>query len=287
MSFSFNRSDWCKLLVGACVVVLIGVAYPTWRHFYPVTAAKGWDYRVFHSDIPMVSALALDGQNNVFASQELSNTKGKILSLNTDGSVTEVLAGLSKPDGQVMFRGGLVIGQEGGTLPVLWLHDGHSEALFEANNVEGLATDGHVLFAIEDKTPGRLLRYEPETRALSVLREGLAEGEGISVCKDGRLFYTEKAKGWVKQWQSEGEDTLVAENLNAPGFVQCTDDGLWITEDATHMARLLLLDSSGHLQVILNHLRAAQTIIQIDPNRYLLAEQGRNRILEVRRKTSK
>jgi sugar lactone lactonase YvrE len=56
------------------------------------------------------------------------------------------------------------------------------------------------LFAIEDKSPGRLLRFEPDTQTLTVLRAGLDEGEGVSVCPDGRLFYTEKAKGWVKQW---------------------------------------------------------------------------------------
>lgn len=265
------------------MTIIVGVGYPAWRHFYPVTTAKGWVYEVFHSGIPMVRALAVDDQNAVFVSQELSNKKGKILRLTKDGSTSEVLTGLSKPDGQVMFRGGLVTGQEGGTLPVLWLHDGKAEALFEADNVEGIATDGHALFAIEDKTPGRLLRYDLETHELSVLREGLDEGEGISICQDGRVFYTEKAKGWVKQWKPEGIDTIVAKGLKAPGFVQCTEDGLWITEDVTHMARLLLLDSSGNLQVILDHLRAAQTIIQLDADRYLLAEQGRNRILELKR----
>ncbi|WP_415764511.1 hypothetical protein [Pseudomonas sp. ZB1P45] len=283
MSLSFTGSNWRRFLFGVCLTILVGLGYPAWRHFYPVTAANGWDYEVFHSAIPMASALAVDDQNAVFVSQELSNEKGKILRLKPGGSTTEVLTGLSKPDGQVMFRGGLVTGQEGGTLPVLWLHDGKSDALFEADNVEGIATDGHALFAIEDKTPGRLLRYDPETHELSVLREGLDEGEGISICPDGRLFYTEKAKGWVKQWKAEGVDTVVAKGLNAPGFVQCTGDGLWITEDATHMARLLLLDSSGNLQAILNHLRAAQTIIRLDADRYLLAEQGRNRILELKR----
>jgi hypothetical protein len=39
----------------------------------------------------------------------------------------------------------------------------------------------------------------------------------------------------------KGDDRVIAEGLNAPGFVQCTEDGLWITEDATHMARLLLV----------------------------------------------
>lgn len=269
-------------LLGLCTIAFIALGLSAWRHFCPVTASSGWDYGVFQDGITKVSALAYDGQT-VYASQELSGEKGKILGLHTDGNITELLTGLSKPDGQVMYRGGLVTGQEGGTLPVLWLHDGKAEALFEANNVEGITTNGRVLFAIEDMKSGRLLRYEPESRSLSVLRDGLAEGEGLSLCNDGRLFYTEKAKGWVKQWQPEGQDKLVVDGLNAPGFVQCSDDGLWITEDATHGARLLLLDTSGSLQVILRHLRSAQAIVQIAPHHYLLAEQGRNRIIEIHR----
>lgn len=282
MPLPFTNAARLKLLLGFCTIALSALGFSAWRHFCPVTASKGWDYGVFHEGITKVSALAYDGQT-VYASQELSDEKGKILGLNTDGSIAELMTGLSKPDGQVMYLGGLVTGQEGGKLPVLWLHEGQTEALFEANNVEGIATDGRVLFAIEDMKLGRLLRYEPESRSLTVLRDGLAEGEGLSLCNDGRLFYTEKARGWVKQWQPGGQDKLVVDGLNAPGFVQCSNDGLWITEDATHGARLLLLDASGDLQVILRHLRSAQTIIQIAPHHYLLAEQGRNRILEVHR----
>jgi hypothetical protein len=282
MPLPFARSFSRKLLLGLCTIALSAMAFSAWRHFCPVTASNGWDYGVYRDGISKVSALSYDGQT-VYASQELSDGKGKILGLHADGSVTEVLTGLSKPDGQVMYRGGLVTGQEGGKLPVFWVHDGQTETLFEANNVEGIATDGRALIAIEDMKSGRLLRYEPESRSLSVLREGLAEGEGLSLCSDDRLFYTEKAKGWVKQWQPESQDKLIVDGLNAPGFVQCSDDGLWITEDATHGARLLLLDTSGNLQVILSHLRSAQTIIQIAPHHYLLAEQGRNRIIEIQR----
>ena len=282
MPLPFTSATRRNLLLGLCTIALSAMGFSAWRHFCPVTASSGWDYGVFHEGITKVSALSYDGET-VYASQELSDEKGKILRLHTDGSITELQTGLSKPDGQVMYRGGLVTGQEGGKLPVLWLHDGQTEALFEANNAEGITTDGRVLFAIEDTKSGRLLRYEPESRSLSVLREGLAEGEGLSLCNDGRLFYTEKAKGWVKQWQPEGPDKLVVDGLKAPGFVQCSDDGLWITEDATHGSRLLLLHASGNLQVILRHLRSAQTIVQIAPHHYLLAEQGRNRIIEIHR----
>ncbi|WP_234358344.1 hypothetical protein [Metapseudomonas resinovorans] len=248
-------------------MVLTSVAaYPAWRYLHPVTAAEGWEYRLFSQGISIISALALDSQGTQFVSQEQPDRTGKILRLQADARGTEVLTGLSKPDGQMLFR------------------DGRVETLFEADSVEAVVTDGHLLYAIEDGPQGRLLRYDPDTRQFTVLREGLDKGEGITICPDGRLFYTDKANGRVKQWQPAGQDPLVVEDLNAPGFVQCTKDGLWITEDATHGARLLLLDPSGRLEVILQHLRAPQTVIPLSSGRYHLAEHGRNRVLEIFRR---
>jgi hypothetical protein len=45
----------------------------------------------------------------------------------------------------------------------------------------------------------------------------------------------------------------------------------------------LLLDSQGVLHVVPTHLRSAQTVLPTGANRYLVAEQGRHRILEFRR----
>lgn len=272
---------WLMLVLGASLVSTSG--YAAWRHLFPVVASKGWGYQVFHADIPRVSALVRDAQGALFISQEFSDGKGTILKRATDGSLKTMLSGLSKPDGLALYDGGVAVGQEGGTFPVLLLRGDRTESLFGADDVEGLASDGHFLYAIEDKKLGRLLRFDPVSGEVVTLRDGLDEGEAITACADGRLFYTEKAKGWVKQWQATGEDTLVQAGLNAPGFLLCSADGLWITEDATHMARVLLLDPAGHLQVILNHMRAVQTIVASTDGSYLVAEQGRDRILELTR----
>ena len=88
----------------------------------------------------------------------------------------------------------------------------------------------------------------------------------------------------MKRWRPDGGDELVLGSLNAPGFLMCDDEGLWVTEDATHRARLLLLDHrGGSVQVILRHLRSAQTVLSLAPGRLWIAEQGRGRILEVER----
>jgi DNA-binding beta-propeller fold protein YncE len=269
-----------------CLVLLVpGLAYPAWRHFYPVMSAPDWQYRVVQTDIARVSALALDTQGRLYISQEFANGEGTILKQNSDGSLETVLHGLSKPDGLASYGDGVAVSQESGQLPLLLLQGDKVEPLFASDNVEGIASDGHYLYFIEDKQRGRLRRYDPSTAQVVTLREGLEEGEGVTVCADGRLFYTEKKKGWVKQWQASGEDTLVQAGLNQPGFLLCSADGLWISEDSTHMARLLLLDPSGQLQVILQHLRSAQTLIAVAPGRYLLAEQGRKRILEFKRRS--
>lgn len=281
MSVLRRRMYWGLLPALAVLAALLVMA---WRHLYPVTAAHDWSVAEFRTGIPRVSALALDGQGGLYVSQEKLDAKGDILHFDAAGRATTVMHGLSKPDGQVMFRGGLVTGQEEGPGPVLWLHDGQRQVLFEADSVEGVATDGRYLYAIEDKQEGgRLLRFDPDSRELKVLRDGLLEGEGVTLCADGQLYFVEKARGWLKQWRPDGNDRLVADGLNQPGFVQCTADGLWVTEDATHMARLLLIEPNGRQHVVLRHLRSAQTIVPLDADRYLVAEQGRNRILEIKR----
>lgn len=272
---------WLLLFVVAALAPAL--AYPAWRHLYPVLAAPGWDYRVFHDGIERVSALVREPRGALFISQEFADGQGTILRRRLDGRLEEVLHGLAKPDGLALYRDGVALSQEGGRLPVLLLHGEQSEPLFSADNVEGIASDGHYLYAIEDKKLGRLLRYDPTTGEVLTLRDGLDQGEAVTVCADGRLFYTEKRKGWVKQWQAGGADQLVQANLHEPGFLLCNADGLWISEDSTHMARLLLLDPAGQLQVVLQHLRSAQSIIALEPGHYLLAEQGRNRILELTR----
>lgn len=276
------------LLTAGAAVLAGGLLFLVWQRFYPVTAAAGWAYRVHLDDLPQVSALAIDREGSLYWTRELGNGRGSLFRRSTDGSVTEVLAGLSKPDGLLSFRGGLVVSQEGGEQGVLWLHDGQSETLLTGRNVEGLASDGRLLYAIEDQAvDGRLLRLDAVSGALSVLRSGLREAEGVAICGNGDLFYTLKGKatgkGSVRRWLADGSDPVVLGDLNAPGFLMCNEDGLWISEDETHRARLLLLDFAGRLHVILSGLRSAQTVLALAPGRYLVAEQGRGRVLLLER----
>jgi hypothetical protein len=168
---------------------------------------------------------------------------------------------------------------------VLWLHQGQKTELFRGRHIEGIASDEKFIYAIEDVSQaGRLLRYDPATRQVDVLREDLKVGEGLAICPDGRIFYSEKKSGWIKLYRPALDvDPVAHGGLNQPGFLLCNQEGLWITEDATHGARLLHADTGGTLLVILEHLRSGQTILSVAPGRLLVAEQGRKRILEISR----
>lgn len=253
-----------------------------WQHYYPVQAADGWSFKVYLDDIPKVSALVVDKQGNLYVSQEFNSQRGLVFRLKPDGARQNIMTGLSKPDGLVLLQDGVVASQEGGKRPLLWWREGKAAPLLEGDSIEGLASDGRHLFAVEDlKQGGRLLKYDPEKKETTTLRDGLEQPEGIAVCPDGRLFYTEKKKGWIKKFRSGGNDEIAVSGLHDPSFLMCNSEGIWITEDLTHGARLLLLDASGVLHTILTHLRSPQTIISIAPARFLVAEQGRGRILEL------
>lgn len=273
-----------RRVLAAVLVAAAGFGFLGWQHFWPVAAAAEWQYRVLADDLPVVSALAADGQGGLYASLELKNGEGRIVQIAADGGRRTVKGGFSKLDGMVRYRGGIAYSQEEDHTPVRWWHGDRDDVLFDGRDVEELATDGRYLYAIEDRPQdARLLRYDPDSGEVTTLRDGLEVAEGVAVCPDGRLFYLEKKKGWVKRLQPDGHDTTVAEGLNAPGFLMCDGAGLWVSEDATHRARLLLLDDSGRVQVVLSHLRSAQTVLPVGPGRYVLAEQGRNRVLEITR----
>lgn len=271
------------LLVLVLVLALAGWSgFAAWRHVAPPAAAPGWDYQTLHVNLPRVSALALGSAEDLFVSLESRQGNGKILTIARNGDRHEVLGNLHKPDGLVAYEGGIAITQEDQLQPVIWWHDNVATPLFQAEDAEGIVSDGNFLYVIEDQqSSGRLLRYDSNSGELLVLREGLDEAEGVAVCPNGDVFYLEKKSARVRQLTSDGKDPVVVEGLNQPGFLLCQSEGLWITEDATHGSRLLLFDQHSRLQVILSHLRAPQTLLAVGPGRYLLAEQGRDRILEI------
>lgn len=276
-----------KSILFAVLAAAVGVSgFFAWQHFYPVTAAPGWTVKVYLDDVAMVTALARDDKGVLYIAHGQHKRRGSLDKQLPDGKIIEVMKDLDKPTGLARFRDGLLISQEGGEYPLLWLHDdGRIDKLFQGKNIEEIAVGQRFIYVVEDvKVDGRLLQYDPATGNTSVLRTGLVEAEAVAICPDGRLFYSESKKGVVKLYQNGlTEDSVVHGGLRVPGFLLCNQEGLWISEDATHQARVLLSVAGGTPEPVLKHLRSSQSVLSIAPGRLLVAEQGRNRILEVTR----
>lgn len=271
-----------RTLVAVFLLGLTAVpVFFAWQNFYPVQAASGWSAHVAYRDVPKAASLSplLDG--SVLVSQELKDAKGSIVRMYPDGARVAVVQNLSKPDGLVAANGGWVYSQEVDGAVVSFLKDGDVTELFKGADVQGLWNDGDDLYAIEDrKGDGRLLRYRWSDHKLAILRQGLDEAESVTRCKDGRMLYTEKEKGVVRELTEDRSDPVVLSNLHHPTYLMCDERGLWITEDTTHRARLLLANANGQ-QTILSFLKAPQAIVRTADGRYLVAEGGRNRVLEL------
>lgn len=282
---SNNKKPMRLWRLGACIVgapCIAALGFFAWQSFYPVNAAAGWSVQVVHRDVAKAASLMPLSDGSLVVSQELDKGKGSIVRIHPDGSREVLVADLSKPDGIVPTRGGWVFSQESDGLPVSFYKDGAVTELFKGDSVQGLWVEGDDLYAIEDRKPaGRLLRYRWSDQSLTVLRDQVQEGEAIVRCTDGRLLYNEKKKGVVRELTADGSDPVVLSNLNQPTFLMCDERGLWVNEDATHRARLLLIDKQGRQKTILSFLKAPQSIVPTGHGTYLLAEGGRSRVLEL------
>ncbi len=271
---------WGLSLIGLMGMATLG--FFAWQSFYPVSAAPGWSVQTVHTDVPKAASLMPMPDGSLMISQELNDAKGSIVRIHPDGQREVVVGSLSKPDGMFATHGGWVFSQETGDAPVSFLKEGVVTELFRGENVQGLWVEGDDLYAIEDrKNNGRLLRYRWSDQSLTVVRDQLHEGESITRCTDGRMLYTEKKKGVVRELTDDGSDPVVLAGLNKPTFLMCDERGLWVNEDSTHRARLLLIDKQGQQQTVLSFLKAPQSIVRTGDGTYLLAEGGRNRVLKL------
>lgn len=277
-----RRSLFRLALTGVSFIIAAALAFFAWQDFYPVQAANGWSVEVLHKDVKKAASLVPLPDGGLLVSQELKNDQGNILRIAADGQRKVVIDGLSKPDGMIAAQGGWVFSQESDGRPVQLLKDGKLTDLFMGQSVQGLWDDGDHLYAIEDRGEnGRLMRYRWSDGELTVLRNKLQETESVTRCTDGKLLYTEKKKGVVHQFSEDGQDPILLSGLNQPTFLMCDARGLWISEDSTHRARLLLWDGKGEPRTILSFLKAPQSIVPDGKGGYLLAEGGRDRVLQL------
>lgn len=274
-----------KISISLALLLIASTAiFFAWQFFYPVTPHSDWSYQEHLSNIQSPGALILDEQKNIIVTEELTKSRGKIWQINPEGKRQLLVDNLSKPDGLALYNNGIVFSQEAGAFPVSLLRDDKVESLFHGVNVQTLTVEGEYLYAIEDRKghQGRLFKYHAPTNKLTVLRDNLDEAEALVLCPDGQRFYTEKDRGLVKKFSEDGQDSIYLQGLHQPGSLFCDNQGLWVSEDRNHRARLLLRKPNGELQTILSFLKSPQVLHPIAPGRYLLAEGGRDRILELK-----
>lgn len=282
MTDTSRRAPLRIALSAIALTVTAAAGFFLWQGFYPVRAAAGWQVEVLQREVKKAASIVPLADGGLLVSQELKDGQGNILRITPNGERKVVIDGLSKPDGLIAAHGGWVFSQEADDKPVQMLRDGKLSTLFQGNSVQGLWDDGDALYAIEDRHDnGRLLRYRWSDGDLGVLREHLDEAESITRCTDGRLLYTQKNHGTLRQLSDDGRDPEILSGLNKPTFVMCDARGVWISEDSTHRARLLLWDGKGEPQTVLSFLKAPQVIVADGKGGYLLAEGGRNRVLHL------
>lgn len=274
------------LLLLFILTIVFGGGFLLWQHYFPVVADKAWQYRVLHSDITKASAIYKEADGSLIVAEELNKSQGRIIRIAPNGDRTTLFSNLNKPDGITAFAGGIVFSQEGGEYPVSWLKDGKVHDLFEGTNVQGLIADGKYLYAVEDRGPqSKILRYNSITKTIETIRDNLNEAETLAICPNGQKYYNEKEANRVRLLTDDGSDPIILNHKQTrePSILKCNSQGLWITEDSTHRARLMLLQPDGNLKVILSHLKAPQQLLEINEDEYLLAEGGRDRIIEIKK----
>ena len=278
MRWSFSAAIIASLTLGAILFVSITL----WT--MSVSSHEDWEYSVLHRDLPEVSGLQSDGRK-IYVTFETRAYDGKLVSI-VDGKRSTIVSGLQKPDGLTTSLGSLVYTQEFGESPVYEVVNGVPRGLFIADGAEGIdSTLNGDLYVIEDRPGGRVLKYERSTGEIFELASKLEAGEGICAMESGDVYFSERDKGIVYKIE-RGKTSEYLTALRKPAFLLCDDEsnGIWITEDRRNYGRLLHSRSRHQVQVMATGLSSPQAVTINSEGHLLLAEQGRNRVIQFERR---
>ena len=271
-----------KIIASLILGALLLVAIVLWT--LSISSHEDWQYSVLYTDLPEVSGLQSHG-SSIYVTFETRNYDGKLVSI-VDGNRSTVVSGLQKPDGLTTSLGSLVYTQEFGESPVYEVINGVPHGLFITDCAEGIdSTLNGDLYVVEDRLGGRVLKYERSTGKISELATDLESGEGICAMESGVVYFGERDKGIVYKIQ-DGEISEYLTALNSPGFLLCDDESqsIWITEDRRNYGRLLHSSAPHQIKVMATGLSSPQAVTINSEGRLLLAEQGRNRVIQFERR---
>lgn len=286
----FRSVSVAKKQFGFVVVGLIVLTFSVlaWQRFMWVTTTEGWHYTVVQENMNRITSLARLPEGDVVATLSPKQkaggpAEGQLIQLENANTSYRVLATqLHKPDGLLAYDGGIVATQEWPNQPVLYWYEGEMKSLMDLNAAESIAiTAKGKWLIVEDSANGRLLEIDPETHQQKTLYQGFEAGEGVCIGRDHRIFILDNKRNELLEFVN-GDMKSIADGLYHPGFLLCTDDGIWITEDVTSRGRLWFYDYAK-LQVIAHHLHSPQGVLLEKDHSILVAEQGRSRLLRFMR----
>lgn len=243
-----------------------------------VQPGKGWRYRVAIEKLPDVDDLSIGPDGVVYATQELADSKGRVIRLR-NGQAEVVLDGLERPGGIYVKRQGLYVSEQlpEGRVIKFSFKDGHrrvSEGLRNPEHINALP-EGDIVVT-EDNLYGRLIRLSGNGTN-EVITSGFNDVNGLSVARDGTIYIGESGTGRVLSF-SNGVLNVVVDDLDALGQIDCASDGtIWITENS-ESGRLLRF-KDGVLETVLSGLSNPQGVAAHESGAVFIAERGRSRIL--------
>ena len=265
-------------------VFLCAAIVLAWLRFSPVTVAADWKCDVLQENLDRITSLARlsDGRllGTLSAKQRTGQPgSGQLVQLDIARGKYKVLADkLYKPNGLMPYQDGVVVTQEFSDQPVLLWNERQIKPVFMLVKPESItATQNGRWLIVEDAMNGRLIEFDPQGEKQSILYKGFEAGEGVCVGRDQRIFVVDNKGVDLLEFVNGGMKKTVGD-LNGPGFLHCTDSGIWITEDVTNNGRLLFYDYQN-LHVIARHLHSPQSVLEDGDNGVLVAEQGRSRLL--------
>jgi sugar lactone lactonase YvrE len=251
-----------------------------------VVVESGWQYRVVAENLPGIDNLCLSPDGSMYATQELRHGAGQVIKLLPGGEINVIVPGLNRPDGLLLRGKYLFITEEIAAGRVI-------EYDISTNKLRVLATlrfpegidmlpDGDLIVS-EDAMNGRLLRVRRfGDQAVEVLLDGLNRPEGLVLSQDGAVIFAETGTGRVLAFKN-GMLSVMLHELDEPDQIKFAPDGsLWITEDIPNGRLLRFKD--GVLETVVSGLHSPQGIAFGADGETWLAEQGRQRILLIRRK---
>lgn len=276
-----------KICPAAFALLLIGSAGGC-EYASQVTAADGFSVELVAGGLTRVDGIARDRQGALVVTQEIRG--GAVLRVDpVSGSFSYIARDLASPDNVVVRPNGeILVSEEFAEGRIVSISPVGDEGVFadDLAKPEGLDLDpdGNV-YVVEHQNPGRLFRFAPDG-SRELLTDEIVDGEGLRVIDDGSIIVAETTANRLARVHPDGTITYLAEGgVEAPdGIAYDFDrDALYVTEDLGP-GRLVQVDlDSGAVTTIAFDMSAPQTMLIESDGSILVAEQGEDRILRLRR----